>query len=104
MASTSSDIQQKICQVKLLGMDGKELDVKLNVTYPVNAKLHLFFLRVKDFVFGERDEAQPPLEIRVVNDAGEDVVLKEHLTPKQCWGAKQNREYYMFAREVPQLG
>ena len=85
-------------------MDGKELSVKICATYLVNQKLHLFFRFVEDFVLGESDEVQPRLEIIVVDDNGDDVVLKEHLTPKQSWDAKENKEYYMFARQLKELG
>ena len=85
-------------------MDCKELAVKLCVTYPINVKLHVLFRRVEDFVFGESDEPQPLLKIWVINDACEEVVLKEHLTLEQLFDVKQNRTYYMFARKAPEQG
>ena len=80
-------------------MNGKELPLKFSATYFVDAKLHLFFRIVEEFVHGGGD-AVPPLEITVIADNGDKVVLKEHLTAKESWDAKQNREYLMSARQL----
>ena len=97
MTSTSS---QK-CKLTVLSMDGKELPLKISVSYFVDAKLHMFFRIAEEFMAGGRDAVlPPPLEITVIADNGGQVVLKEHRTAKESWDAKQNREYLMSARQL----
>ena len=84
-------------------MDGQELPVKLCVTCGVDQKLHVFFRVVEEFIYGGGDDVSPQLEITMIADNGDRVVLKEHQTPKQSWDAKANRQYFMCARQLPDM-
>ena len=91
------------CKLTVLRMDRKELPLKISATYFVDAKLHLFFRIVEEFIYGGSEVMRyhHPLKslsspIMVANK----VVLKEHRTAKESWDAKQNREYLMSARQL----
>ena len=102
MASTSSEDVQRKCKLTVLRVDGEKLSYKLCVTYLVDTKLHLFFRFVEDFIYAEGDEVTSRLEITHIANNGVKVVLKEHQTPKESWDAKQNREYFMSVRQLPE--
>jgi len=87
----------------LFGFNGHELPMKLCVTCGIHQKLHLCFRVVEEFLYGGGDEVPPRIEITVIANNGDQVVLKEHKTPKESWEAKPNRQYVMFARQLPDM-
>lgn len=106
MASASSDIAT--CKVMLLNVGSQELPVKLNITIDLDEKLSEHIRFAEEFVnkifCGGYYKTSPKFEISTIDEStGERVVWKEHLTAKQCWGAKPNRQYYVCSRVLPDM-
>ena len=105
MTSTSPD--KPACLVWLLAIGSEELPVKLNVKVGLDQKLRVYFRTAEEFVYtlcgGGYDAASPKFQIFMLDDDGETVVLQEHQTPKQCWDAKANQQYYVVARQIPDM-
>ena len=95
------------CNLILLTVGEEALPFQLNVKFGVNQKLNLYLRFAEKFfyqVYGDGyDDASPQFEMTMLDDNGERVVLQEHQTPKQCWDAKANRQYYMCARQLPDM-
>jgi len=104
MTTTSPD--KPTCKVWLLTIGSEELPVKLNVLVGLDQKLRVYFRTAEEFVYelygGGYNAASPKFEISMLDDDGNTVVLQEHQTPKQCWDAKANRQYYVIARQTLQ--
>ena len=97
------------CELTLLTDDKGELPIKLNVNIGVDQKLNLYLRIVQKFLYDIYDDGyddgspSPQFEVTMLDDDGERVVLQENQTPKSCWDAKENRKYYMCARQLPDM-